>query len=368
MPKIVKKRVQCPLCKSDTYAWGLSPQHKGRRRYCCKNPSCRKQFVPGLPIPRTKKKFPKVTCPKCGSGMGIFKFLSDGYRYRCSQHIYKDHRHCNHKLNIPLPGKSFKIASDPIECIQPNLAVKFSWSKMAFDKSSVSLVLYFSVFHSIPANQLSKLMKDLYSLDISHDTITRWTHKSAINIHKNLGPLSVPKVPGRRRTLTDESVFWVRGHKRWLWMTKDSKFDAEQAWLISPKRSTEYARSTFNIAFTTSPALKSVSALTDGLWSYGSALADLGFDVDNKHKVYKGFFDRPNNNRRERTWSTLKINARRYRGFKSDQGLFCFATHHVYIHNYFKPNHRLDGLTPAQAAGKKLPGYQSSWKLFMAFL
>lgn len=364
MSKRIKDRPCCPKCGSDTYRFGHPPGEPRIQKYQCKKPNCRRQFVPGRErIP----KYPTMTRPKCSGRMSIFKFLSDGYRLRCNNHIHKDHRHCAHKINVPLPGKSFKIAKDPIECIQTNLAVQFSWPKMSHDKACVSLVTYFAVFQSIPATQTSNIMKELFKVDISHDTITRWTHKAALNIHKNLGPLSVPPVPGRRRTLTDETVFWVRGHKRWVWMTKDSKFDAEQSWFISPKRSTEYARSTFNIAFTTSPALKNVSALTDGLWSYGSALGDLGFNMD-KHHVYKGFFDNPNNNRRERTWSTLKVNARRYRGFKSDLGLWSFTTHHVYIHNYFKPNHRLDGLTPAEASGKKLPPSHSYWKLFMSFL
>lgn len=364
MPKLIQDRVPCPKCGSETYAWGHPAGEPHIQRYRCKNSACRRQFVPGR---EQIRKYPTIPCPKCNGRMSIFKFLSDGYRLRCNNYIHKDQRHCHHKVNVPLPGRSFKIAKDPIDCIETNLAVKFSWSKMDFDKSCVSLVVYFSVFQSIPANQVSKIMKELYNFDISHDTVTRWTHKSALNIHKNLGPLSVPKVRGRRRTLTDESVFWVRGQKRWLWMTKDSRFDAEQAWFLSPKRSTEFARSTFNIAFTTSPALKNVTALTDGLWSYGSALADLGFNLD-KHHVYKGFFESPNNNRRERTWSTIKINARRFRGFKSDLGLWSFTTHHVYIHNYFKPNHRLDDLTPAEAAGKKLPRFHSYWKLFMSFL
>jgi transposase-like protein len=150
-------------------------------------------------------------------------------------------------------------------------------------------------------------------------------------------------------------------------MTKESRFDSEQSWFISPRRSTEYARSLFNIAFTASPGLKNVQALTDGLWSYSSALGDLGFDAD-KHKVYHGFFEEPNNNRRERSWSTLKVNARPYRGFKSDLGLWSFVTHQVYLHNYFKPNQRLGGLTPAEASGAKLPYCQSRWKLFLKFL
>jgi transposase-like protein len=299
--------------------------------------------------------------------MHIFKFLSDGYRLRCNNHRHKGKTYCAHKVNVPLPGKSFKIAKDPIESIETALAVKFTWPKMSFSNSSVSLVLYFAVFMSMPATAVAKIMRDVYKVNISHDTVTRWTHKTALNIHKNLGLLSVPKTHGRRRTLTDETVFWVRGNKRWVWMTKESKFDSEQSWFISPRRSTEYARNTFNIAFTASPALKNVQALTDGLWSYHSALGDLDFDMD-KHKVYHGFFERPNNNRRERSWSTLKINARPYRGFKSDLGLWSFVTNQVYLHNYFKPNQRLKGLTPAEASGAKLPYCHSYWKLFLKFL
>lgn len=300
--------------------------------------------------------------------MSLFKILSDGYRFRCNNHIHKDHRHCNHKINIPLPGKSFQIAKDPIESINLQLTTKFYWNKMDFSKSSVSLALYFAVFKSLPATEVVLIMKDLFNVDISHDSITRWTHKSALNIHQNLGLLSVPKTRGRRVTLTDETVFRVKGQKRWVWMTKESRFDSEQSWFISPRRSTEYARSNFNIAFKASPALKNITAITDGLWSYGSALGDLNFNIDKKHKVYKGFFDSINNNRLERTWSTLKVNARRYRGFKSDRGLWCFITNQVYLHNYFKPNTRLKGKTPAEASGCKLPYCHSKWKLFLRFL
>ena len=362
---VVKEPVLCPRCGSDTYNWGHPAGERNLQRYRCKNPGCRRQFVPGKK--ERPGRYPVLPCPKCGGRLSIFKFLSDGYRLRCNNHIQKGKKHCNHKINIPLPGKSFKVAKDPVECIETALAVKFSWPKMSFSNSSVSLVLYFAVFRSMPATEVSRIMRDIFKLNISHDTVTRWTHKAALNVHKNLGLLSVPKARGRRRTLTDETVFWVRGNKRWVWMTKDSKFDSEQSWFISPKRSTEYARSNFNIAFTASPCLKNIQALTDGLWSYSSALGDLGFDPD-KHKVYHGFFERPNNNRRERAWSTLKVDARRFRGFKSDLGLWSFVTNKVYLHNYFKPNLRLGGKTPAEASGTRLPYCHSHWKLFLKFL
>lgn len=365
--KELENIVKCPRCGSDTYRFGHDAHHKNLQRYQCKNPDCKRQFIPGRPE-RSGKHYPTADCPKCGGRMSIFKFLSDGYRLRCNNHHKKGKEHCNHKMNVPLPGKEFKIAKDPIESINVNIATKFEWNKMKFTKPTVAYALYFAVFRSMPATEVSITMEQIFNIKISHDEITRWTHKAALNLHKNLGLLSTPKVRGRRRTLTDETVFWVRGQKRWVWMTKESRFDSEQSWFISPRRSTEYARSTFNIAFTASPALKTISAITDGLWSYGSALGDLDFNVDKLHKVYHGFFDAINNNRRERTWSTLKVKSRRYRGFKSDLGLWSFITHEVYQHNYFIPNNRLGSLTPAEACGTKLPYCLSKWKLFLKFI
>lgn len=361
-----KSQILCPKCNCLTYRWGHAADFRHLQRYRCRNNKCRHQFIPGRP-PYLKKQA-KFKCPKCGSCMSIYKHLSDGYRLRCERHNHRSKFKCAHKINVPYPGKSFKIAKDPIECIETNIAGSFSYSKMEFSKEVISLAMYFAVFKSLPATDVSRIMKELFAIYISHDTVTRWTHKTALNIHRNLGLLSVPKARGRRRTLTDETVFWVRGQKRWVWMTKESRFDSEQSWFISPRRSTEYARSNFNIAFRASPALKRISAVTDGLWSYGSALNDLGFDTDKLHKVYHGFFERPNNNRRERSWSTLKVSARRFRGFKSDLGLWSFVTLQVYLHNYFKPNQRLKGPTPAEASGAKLPYCRSYWKLFCKFI
>lgn len=359
------KKPNCPKCNSDVYCFGLDPKTK-EQKFRCKNPNCHRQFIPGKK--ERPKKYPTMTCPKCGGKMSIFKFISDGYRLRCNNHIHKDKRHCNHKTNIPLPGKQFKIAKDPIECVETQLTTKFNWNKMNFPKPVVSLTLYFSVFLTLPAPKVVNVMDEIFNINISHDTVTRWTHKAALNIHKNLGPLSVPKTKGRKRTLTDETAFWANGHKRWVWITKETKFDSEQSWFISPKRSTEYARSNFNIAFHNSPSLKNITATTDGLWSYASALNDLGFNVDKLHHVYKGLFDNPNNNRLENTWANLKINAKQYRGFKSDIGLWTYVTLHVYLHNYFKPNLRLKGKTPAETVGLKLPFCLSKWKLFLKFL
>jgi len=304
--KELENIVKCPRCGSDTYRFGRDPQFRNNQRYQCKNQDCRRQFTPGRP--KRPKKYPTANCPKCGGRMSIFKFLSDGYRLRCNNHIRKGERYCNHKMNVPFPGKEFKIAKDPVESIKVNIATKFEWNKMSFTKDTVAYVLYFAIFRSLPATEVSITMQQIFNIEISHDTITRWTHKAALSINKNLGPLSLPKRPGRKKTFTDETGFKVKGQKRWVWLMRESRFDSDQSWFISPKRSTEYARNTFNIAFETSPCLKKATTITDGLWSYKSALGDLDFNASKYHEVYKGFFELPNNNRQDNFCSLMSKN------------------------------------------------------------
>lgn len=368
MPKIKTNidKPKCPKCNSEVYCYGLHPEFK-LQRFRCKNSSCKYQFVPNRP--QRNKTSPNIKCPKCGSNMSIFKRLSDGLRLRCNRYHYKDSRKCNHKINIPFPGKQFNIANDPIDNIPFNLPIPFCWPKMKFSKATVSLALYYSIFQSIPATQVSQTFNDIFNLSISHDTITRWSHKAILCIHHNLGPLSVP-YSNHKKLFTDETRFKLRGNKRWVWLAKDSKFDSIQSWFISHRRSTEFARNTFNIAFYNSPSLRKAKIVTDGLWSYPSALADLNIDVNKYHLRYIGLFDTStsNNNRLERFHSTLKSKARPFRGFKSDLGLWVFISAQIYLHNFFIPHKRLNGITPAELVGRKLPPFKSKWKLFMHFL
>ncbi len=363
-------QVKCPKCSSSTWKYGIDPLSR-RQKYRCKNlNSCGCQFVPGKP--KRPRKYPAFKCPKCGAPMSIFKHLSDGYRLRCNRANAKGNEKCTHKINIPFPGKTFKIATDPIEAVKlDKLVIPFHWNRMDFSKETVSIVAYFTVIHAIPAPQVVQIMLQLFNLKISHDSITRWTHKAALNLHKNLGPLQVPYSP-HKRLFTDETQFRVNGRKRWVWAGKESKFDSIQTFFISPNRSTEFARSTFNIAFENSPSLRKANVVTDGLHSYPCALDDLRYETEKRHIRYVGWDWDPvkqvNNNRLERQWSDCKTAAKAYRGFKSDLGLWSFVANRFYRHNYFMPNKRLGGKTPAEAVGKKLPYCHDKLKLMTKFL
>jgi len=354
--------VQCPRCGSNTWRFGRDPQ-TGLQKHRRKGPACGYQFVPGRPL--RPRKYPKVTCPKCGANMGIFKQLGDALRFRCNRHNRKDALRCKHKINIPLPGRDgFDMVTDPksIRLIGGKLQPVFHWNRMRFSSHTVALVLYFHIFRAMPAPEVVNTLRDIYRVAISHDTVTRWGHKAAFLLADRLEKARGPeKKRGRKpRILADESQFKLRGKKRWFWLAYVPRYDFHLAYNLSARRDTQAARDLFAMAFANSPHMKNAEILTDGLWSYQSALGDLGVDP-RKHIVYKSFFEKPNNNQIERQWSNFKVRSRPFRGFKSDVGLAAFIQNQTTYHNCFKPSPRLGGKTPAQAVGIRLPDAPSEW-------
>jgi len=354
--------VLCPKCNSKTHYFGFNPKY-GLQKYRCKK--CFHQFTPNAPS--RPKKTPKYSCPICGSPMYIFKYLPDAIRLRCSKYRLHNNNKCSFKINIPLSPnkKSFNISTDPIDDISSKINNKFFWNKMSYSKSTVSISLFLMVFCSLDASLTSFILSNLFNLSISHDTLSRWLKKSAISIHKNLGPLPIQNCSELH---IDETVFKYKGLKNWLWFSKDYTYDSIQSWLFSHHRSTQFARNLLSRAYSSSPCISNSKIVSDGLWSYASAIADLSNFSLHNHIVYTNFNNSINNNRLERHWSSLKTPAKRFRGFKSLLGLWSFVTSQVYYHNYFKPNLRLNGLTPAEASGVPLPKFDSKWKLFIHFL
>lgn len=351
--------VHCPRCGGSVHRFGRDPQ-AGVQRYRCKNPSCRRQFVPGRhPPPR---QYPKITCPRCGSSMGIFKILSDGLRFRCNRYRSRKADFCAHKINLPFPAKTtFDSVIDPkqIRLIAGQLPTAFCWNRMRFSPTTVALALYFSFFRALPAPAVVATLRDLYRIEVSHDTITRWSHKAAFLL-ADKSCLCLPPKPGRKpRLLADETQFRCRGRKRWLWLTYLPRYDLYLAHNLSARRHTQAARDTRAMTYHRYPHLKQAEILTDGLWSYASALGDLQIP-SHTHWVYTSFFEMPNNNSLERKWSNFKTRARPFRGFKSDLGLAAFAQAQILYHNLFKPSGRLQGKTPAQALAAPLPKADSN--------
>jgi transposase-like protein len=234
---------------------------------------------------------------------------------------------------------------------------------MNFSPHTVALALYFSIFRAMPAPAVVDTLRDLYQVRVSHDTITRWTHKAAFLLgEKCRQMLRIPDKPGRKpRIFVDETQRKVRGKKRWFWLAYARRYDLCLGRNLSARRDTRAARDTLAMTFQLAPQWKQTDILTDGLWSYGSALGDLR-DSGDRHIVYKSFFEEPNNNALERKWSNFHVRARPFRGFKSDVGQVAFIEGQIVYHNVFKPSRPLRGQTPYQALGIQLPQAPNPWQ------
>ncbi len=323
--------ILCPRCGcADLWKFGFDPDLK-LQRYRCKNPACRMQFVPARP---RRPQRPKVVCPKCGANMSLFKRLSDALRFRCNHYRHRDHRRCTHKINIPLPGKdALDMVVDPkrIRLIRGKVKPIFCWNRMKFSKATVALALYFHFFRAMPAPAVVATLRDLYRINVSHDTITRWGHKAAFLLaDKCTTRIKIPIKPGRKpRVYADETELNGGKNKRWFWMSYCRKYDLMLGRNLTARRDTRAARDLLAMTHKLAPQLKNAELLTDGLWSYPSAMGDLGIPPQ-KHLRYISFFERPNNNALERKWSNFKNRARVFRGIRSDLGKMAYIEGQIF--------------------------------------
>ena len=369
MLKTVKKaQLRCPRCHT-TKLWrfGRDPQ-SGEQRYRCKK--CLHQFVPGRPKRLTQSLRP--TCPRCGAAMHAFKHLADATRFRCSKYKAKGSEKCAHKMNIPLGGqKAFKTVTAPgsVRLIAGKIQPVFHWNKMKFCPATVALAMYLAICEANPATQVSKIMRNLYGIRVSHDTITRWHHKAAFLLsEKTRDLIKLPEKAGRKpRVYADETELNGGKNKRWFWMSYCRKYDLMLGRNLTARRDTQAARDLLAMTHQMAPQLRNAELLTDGLWSYPSAMGDLGIS-SKKHIRYVSFFELPNNNALERKWSNFKNRARVYRGIRSDVGKMAYIEGQIFYHNCVKPSVHLGGVSPYQNLGIQLPEHKSELELIHKLL
>jgi transposase-like protein len=295
-----------------------------------------------------------------------YKHIPDGLRFRCAKYRKKSKDRCTHKVNLPFPGeKAFKVSTDPIDDLDNQLVERFFWNKMAYSKDTVTLALFFAEVVGLPANTTSFILSYLFQVGASHDTITRWRKKAALAWHKKLGAL---KLPSTSTLHFDETGFKEKGRKVWLWLGYEESFCSLQGWHFSHRRATQFARNTLARVKVPPEKLSESKIVTDGLYSYQSALGDLPCFSSAYHHIFSDFREEINNNVLERKYGSLKDLARRFRGFKSRLGLWSFVTGQVYLDTYFWPKEKLAGLAPAERTGLKLPEFKQRWKWLCRYL
>jgi transposase-like protein len=275
-------------------------------------------------------------------------------------------------MNLPLGGKkTFALITNPqkIKLIAGKINPVFHWHKMNFPPATVALAIYLTICEGNPATQVVKILRNFFSVKVSHDTITRWHHKAGFLLSaKTVGLIEIPQKPGRKpRLYADETQLGGDREKRWFWMSYCRKYDLMLGRNLTKHRDTQSARDLLAMTQKLAPNLNSSELLTDGLWSYPAAMGDLGIR-DDKHIRYLSFFESPNNNALERKWSNFKNRARVFRGIRSDVGKMAYIEGQIFYHNCLKPSVHLKGKIPYENLGAPLPSYKSELDLIHKLL
>jgi transposase-like protein len=219
-----------------------------------------------------------------------------------------------------------------------------------------------------PASQVSSALNDYYdgksigdicrsslaehgsqpSTKTVYGWITKYTDE-AVNQFRNYHP----KVGDT--WVADETVLRIDGANIWLYDIIDEKTRFMLASRIALSRTTDDARKLMESAAKCAGKHPSV-VRTDKNYSYLDGI-ELAFGADTEHRLGSPFTVKKEDSTSliERFHGTLKSRTKVMRGLKSIETAIQFADGFLTYYNYLRPHEKLDGRTPAEAAGIDYP-------------
>jgi transposase-like protein len=292
--------------------------------------------------------------------MEVYKVRASYTRYRCSGRHDKSSP-CHHKIN--LPSSLTQQARNPV--VSPGLLEKyqpFHFYKMRYSEHTVAIALYFSVYLALPATTTAAILKDIFNVSPSPDTVEIWTKKAACCLYQELGHLELPVSGGK---VNIDETFLFHNRRKVFWMALNPEHKLILAWFFSHSRDS-LAAYNFLKQLKTNDNGANLTVVSDGLAAY-QAVVPLLFP-NARHLVYKGFDHLPNNNVIERQHGWFKEPLRLFWGLKSDSGIVAFAINRIFIYNFFIPQEVLGGKTPAEHAGLTIYRFPSAWHSLMHYV
>lgn len=344
--------------------------------------------------PRRESKT-KYRCPHCNYALGLWKEhgIYNAFKCpntKCSFYLHnlkaltaeehamrKDGKYSQFKLRYTF--REYHFASEHIEPTRPVDAV-VDINRIHNSLNTVSLSLTFAINFGLSSRMTASVLKQVFGIDISHQTVINYINSSAAYI-STFVDLNTPIPDGT--TAADETYIIVNGKTHYTWFIIDKETRAISAYNLSNTRGAEPAMALLQSCYGHPEVtdVKNAQIVTDGLPSYDTAVvayntkalkANNDISINKKtviglqnlnaesaeYREFKQIVERLNR--------TYKYHTRPRAGFKDFKGAVSLTTLFVAYYNFMRPHSFLKGKPPVPLwCLKEEVLYQDMWSCLL---
>jgi transposase-like protein len=359
----VADKVVCPHCQAPSIYLYLNNGRKKSQVKCkvCSNTS---------PLEKRHIKKSKFFCPYCFHALylwkrqplvTIYKCCNDNCTHRIRQlnklnideKYLRKSKPSQFKLNYQFREYHFK--PNKLRTIAPHKP-KVDLSKIHNDINTFSLILTLHISYAITARKTAHMLKNIFNLDVSYQTILNYAQAAAYYCHQfnknNKGAIN-------DLNAGDETYIKILGQDFYTWFFMGTKSRVISAYHISNSRDTVHAVKTMLELLKTAKIDQKVTCVTDGNPAYQASLHFINFNFKHfkialhnviglanldaeseKYRRYKQQIERLNR--------TYKYHIQPGNGFNSFNGAVSKTVLFVTYYNFIRPHKALNYQTPVK--------------------
>lgn len=249
-------------------------------------------------------------------------------------------------------------------------------AKIYNSENVLGLILAFYVSFAVPARKTASILRDVFCIKVSHQTVLNYAASAAWYCHRfNLKHKGLID-----DTLAgDETYIKVLGKFQYVFFFISAESLKITAYHVADNRGTLPAVIAMNEAIRTASATQEITLVTDGNPAYPAGIHFINAQADNsqtiRHKKVIGLQNldaeseefRPFKQLIERLNRTFKYHVRPATGFNSTNGAVALTTLFVTHYNFLRPHMSLDYRTPIPMPElQALPTIQARWSKILS--
>jgi transposase-like protein len=337
-----KKRTQLK-CKVCSHTFQLNKKYTSKTKFFC--PYCFKALFKW-------KQRDDVTIYKCGNDNCPHR-LTKLNKLNKNEKEVRTQKSSQFKINYQYRDYHYEIAELNIEGPQKP---KVSLDRIHNDRSVFALILTLHISYAITARKTAHMLKNIWGIAVSHQTVLNYTQTAAYYCHKfnqkhkgNIDDINAG----------DETYIKVKGVWHYVWMFICSKSKKICAYHLSDNRGAKPAITTMLDAVSTAKPDQDITLVADGNPSYQAGLHFINSKQDKlkiKLKKVIGLQNmdeeseefRPYKQMIERLNRTYKYHIQAQNGFATMNGAISKLVLFVTYYNFLRPHKTLGYKTPIQ--------------------